>query len=192
MKKKMAAFVSFLFNPSFTFPLLLLLVILKAHLTPDQEKLVLPLIFFLDLVIPAFLWTIFRKKDWISDWEMTKRLERINFYLILSALFFLGTMVVYFFGNSLAGHLYLIFSLAFFLATLITVFWKISIHMLVDTLFVNILNFLFPGFWFFYLFLPPIAWSRYVRHKHTPAQLLGGFLLSFLVFWAGWFFLLRS
>lgn len=181
MKEKAAGVISFVFDPSVTFPLLLIVLISKTNLSSDQIRLTLPLILLIDIVLPGIVWFFSLKRQWVSDWEITKRAQRPNVYLTFSFFFFLGAAASFFFGNKLLGILHLIFTTAFFLATLITFFWKISIHMVVDTTVVTILNFLFPNFWFLYLLLPIIAWSRFVRHKHTPGQLLGGFLLGLAV-----------
>lgn len=185
MKEKAAAAISFVFDPSVTFPLLLIVLISKTNLSSDQIRLTLPLILLTDIVLPGIVWFFSLKRQWVSDWEITKRAQRPNVYLTFSFFFFLGTGASFLFGNKLLGILHLIFTVAFFLATLITLFWKISIHMVVDTTVVTILNFLFPSFWFFYLLLPIIAWSRFVRHKHTPGQLLSGFLLGLAVVFSG-------
>ncbi len=185
MKEKMAALITFVFDPTVTLPLFLIILIFKTGLIPAQIKVVLPLILLTSIFLPGLIWFFSLRKRWISDWEMTKRKERFNLYSILCVFWFLGVLVAYVFGNALLTNLYLIFALAFFAATIVTWFWKVSLHMLIDTTIVSILEFIFSGFWYLYLLLPVIAWSRYVRHKHTPAQLLGGFSLAILVVFSG-------
>ncbi len=181
MKEKIAAIITFVFDPTVTVPLFLLIIILKAGLTPIQLKIVLPLMFFTAIILPAMFWFFSLEKHWISDWEISKRGERFNIYSIFCFFWFLGVVVAYVFGNGLLTNLFLIFAIAFFAATLVTWFWKISIHMLIDTVIVSILEFIFGGFWYFYLVLPVVAWSRFVRRKHTPAQLFGGFSLAMTI-----------
>jgi hypothetical protein len=181
VREKLAYAVSFIFNPALTIPLVFLLMVFKSELTFNQLRIVLPLLFLVDVVLPATTFFLSLKKGWLSDWEITRRSQRVNFFLVLSFFLLLGTVICLVFGNKLLGSLHLIFNLAFFLATLVTIFWKISIHMLVDTVVIGLINFLFAGHFYLYLLLPVIAWSRYVRHQHTPGQLLAGFLLALIV-----------
>ncbi len=181
IKENLAKIVSFGFSPTITLTLVLLIILLKTGLTNPQLRTILPLIILIDIILPAFIWFFSLEKHFISDWEITRREERGNLYIIFSLLFFLGTAICFIFGNSFITRLYFIFSLTFFLATIITFFWKISIHMVIDTLVVVLLTVLFPGLWFLYLLLPLVAWSRYECHRHTPTQLTAGFALAILI-----------
>ncbi len=188
MKEKIAALVTFVFDPTVTLPLFLSVLIFKTGLTPAQIKVILPLVLLTCIILPGLLWFFSLKERWISDWEMTKRRERFNLYSIFCVFWFLGVLIAYVFGTGLLTNLYLIFALAFFAATMVTWFWKISLHMLIDTTIISILEFIFGGFWYLYFLLPIIAWSRYVRHKHTPAQLLGGFSLAMAIVYGSFIF----
>ncbi|MBI5465379.1 hypothetical protein HY946_02100 [Candidatus Gottesmanbacteria bacterium] len=183
--RRKASLITFVFDPTVIIPLFFAVLVSETGLTPSQIKVVLPLIFLVDVILPASLFFLFLREGWISDWEISKRKERINLYLIVCLLWFVGSGIAYFLGTDLLFKLHLIFTLAFLAGAVTTLFWKVSMHMLVDTTVVIILNFLFPGFWWLYLLLPIIAWSRFVRQKHTLAQLLGGFLLAIVVVWVG-------
>lgn len=185
MKEKFAKIITFVSDPTIVIPLFFAILVSETNLAPSQIKVVLPLIFLIDVILPASIFFLFLRERWISDWEISKRKERINLYVVVCFLWFIGTGVAYLFGNEFLFRLHLIFTLTFLVGVVLTLFWKISMHMLVDTTVVSILNFLFAGFWWLYLLLPIIAWSRFIRQKHTPAQLLGGFLLAILVVFLG-------
>lgn len=75
------------------------------------------------------------------------------------------------------------------LVLLISTRWKISIH---TTGVMGPSMALSLAYWpwglVMFLLLPPVMWSRYVRRKHTPLQLVGGavygFAITWLVLWA--------
>lgn len=73
----------------------------------------------------------------------------------------------------------------------ITLVWKISLHMLaVGTFTAAFLFILGPSWWAISLLVPLVAWSRLRLHRHTPYQVLGGFLLGVAVtsavfWWSG-------
>ena len=181
MKEKIAKIITFVFDPTVIIPLFFAVLVSETGLTPSQIKVILPLIFLVDVILPASLFFLSLREGWISDWEISKRKERINLYVIVCLLWFVGSGIAYFLGNELLFRLHLIFLLTFLAGVVLTLFWKVSMHMLVDTTVVIILNFLFAGFWWLYLLLPIIAWARWQRKKHTISQLMGGFLLSLVV-----------
>ena len=66
--------------------------------------------------------------------------------------------------------------------TVITLYWKISIHAVGVIGPTMALSYAFwPWGLLFILVLPPIVWSRYVLKKHTPAQLVAGALVGFVI-----------
>lgn len=84
----------------------------------------------------------------------------------------------------------LVYVISTVVVILITTRWKISIHatgVMGPALAISIAY--WPWGLVFFILLPLVAWSRYVRRKHTPLQLVGGALeglvvtgLVFLVF----------
>ena len=68
------------------------------------------------------------------------------------------------------------------LVLLISTRWKISIHATGITGPAMALSYVYPPWgYIMYLLIPLIAWSRYVRRKHTPLQLIGGFVYGILI-----------
>jgi len=178
MKDKLAKIITFVFDPTVIVPLFFAILISETDLSPSQMKIIMPFLFLIDLVLPASIFLLFLREGWVSDWEISNRKERFKLYAFISLFWFIGSGVVYFWGTKLLFQFHLIFTLSFFIATIITFFWKISMHVLVYTTVVILLSLLIPRFCWLYFFLPIIAWSRFIRHKHTPGQLLGGFLLA--------------
>lgn len=185
MREKVAWIISLVFGPPVTTPLLLFLALFKEKLPLELFIINLLLIVLVDIIFPSVVFVLSLKEKWISDWEVTRLKERFHFFILLVFLGFMGASFFYFLGSYLLFNLHLILVTSFFLATIISFFWKISIHMLVDATLISLLANLFPALHFLYFFLPLIAWSRYVRHKHTPGQLLAGFLLAQGVVWGG-------
>lgn len=82
----------------------------------------------------------------------------------------------------------LVYAISTVVVILITTRWKISIHatgVMGPALAITIAY--WPWGLVFFLLLPLVAWARYVRRKHTPAQLVGGALegliVTGLIFW---------
>jgi membrane-associated phospholipid phosphatase len=68
------------------------------------------------------------------------------------------------------------------LVAAISSYWKISLHMLGTSLFVTtVLAYDFNHWWPILILLPAIAWARLRLHRHTPLQLLAGFILAALL-----------
>ena len=82
----------------------------------------------------------------------------------------------------IATVLMLCYAIVTALMTVITFYWKISIH---SVGVVGPSMALGIAFWpwglLYFLLLPPIAWSRYVLRRHTPAQLIAGATVGFII-----------
>lgn len=71
----------------------------------------------------------------------------------------------------------------------ITLVWKISLHMLgVGTLTAALLLIFGPQWWPVSVLVPLVAWARLRLHRHTPYQLVGGFVvgvaITSIIFWS--------
>lgn len=70
------------------------------------------------------------------------------------------------------------------LVALISNWWKISLHMLGMSLFVTtILLYNVRHWWPIAFLIPMIGWARLTLHRHTPLQLLVGFILGVSLTW---------
>lgn len=66
----------------------------------------------------------------------------------------------------------------------ITLFWKVSLHMVTNTMFVFLLltkPFLPAMLLLAGMYLLAVGWARYILNKHSFAQILVGFLLPFVI-----------
>jgi hypothetical protein len=141
--------------------------------------------------IPLAYLTLGKRFGWVSDFEMSQRIERPRFILVSLSSDVLALLVL----SALGGpHLLRVMVLTYFClgATMFAIssFWKISLHMVGVSGFSAALLFVFGApAWLAFLSVPLVAWARWQRRKHTPAQLavgaLAGALITALVF--GWF-----
>ncbi len=132
-----------------------------------------------------------QKKGWVSDWELSRRSDRPRFILVsilsdLLALAVLGALA----APRLLWLLALIYAVLGVTMFTISNFWKISLHMVGVSGFATLLAFVFG--WkgaLFFLSLPLVAWARWYRRKHTPAQLVAGALAGAVISgWLLWWF----
>ncbi|MEX0895714.1 MAG: hypothetical protein WDZ94_02125 [Patescibacteria group bacterium] len=118
----------------------------------------------------------------ITDWDMRDRQQR----LLASPLFLLSSSTALFVAQFLAHpqvleQIYFLW-LVTFASSVITQFWKISLHMVVNTAGIILINVIFSWQlpWLF-LILLPVAWTRYSQKHHTLHQLLAGVSLVMAV-----------
>ncbi len=183
---KFADIISRIIGPLLWMPLLLLLLIFKTGLDENQILVIFPSLIFLLVVIPFVYLFIALKMHWVAKWDLPKREERRPMLAILFVGSLISLYIIWAYGNKLILDLYLLLLMIGFITSLITIFWKISIHMILDTTVILMINFLFGWhLWPLLLLLPLVAWARLRLKRHTPAQLLAGMTLSFIIFVAG-------
>lgn len=183
---KIAEIISKIIGPFLWMPILLILLIFKTGLSLDQIKILLPLLIFLLVVIPFTYLFIALRLDWVSKWDLPKKEERRPILILLFVCAVTALLFIKNFGNGLILDLYILLMIIGFITSLVTFFWKISIHMVLDTTGVLLINFLFGWvFWPLFLLIPVVAWARLKLKRHTPAQLLAGTFLAGATFFAG-------
>jgi len=178
-EKRLAKIISKIFAFTLWSPLVFLGLILKANLAPYQLKILLPAMIFFFGIIPLLAFRI----RGITDWHPIGKKKKIAFL----GLIIVGWLLVIFIARALGA--YALFRLLIFCLTLIiivcliTIYWRISLHMIGNTLAFLLLNLAFSWqVWWLFLFLPIIAWSRYRLSEHNILQLIAGFCLTVLVF----------
>ena len=181
-KERIAAIISFVFDPLVEVPILFIFFLSQRTVS----LWLLLLIFLFGAILPLLFMIYGLKVGFITDWETSNRDERHGFNLV----WFFGVLLSLFFAYLLKDEflfkLLLIFAVLLGLYTLITFFWKISGHMTANTAFVLLIN-LFSNwrFWPLGFILPMVAWARLARNKHDIWQILGGVILSSLVILCG-------
>lgn len=159
--------------------------ILLATEIQDPGKCALAIIVSLLFVtvIPTAVTYYFSIKLGRKDGDIPDRTLRYKPMLMGTASYLIGTGALYLMeAPRLMTVLMLCYAIVTFVMTIITVYWKISIH---SVGVVGPSMALAVAFWpwglLYLLLLPPIAWSRYVLKRHTPAQLVAGALCGFII-----------
>lgn len=167
-------------------PILLILLLLRTGLNAQQLSMLLPSLAILLLVIPFTYLHTALKMGWISKWDIPKKEERRPMIIIFIVCSMLSLFLVKQFGTKMLLDLFIILFTTGFVASLITVFWKISIHMVLDTIGILLTNFLLGWYlWPLFILIPIVAWARLKLKRHTLLQLIAGVFLSVIIFSAG-------
>ncbi|MDO8658634.1 MAG: hypothetical protein Q7K55_07860 [Candidatus Levybacteria bacterium] len=182
MIAKTAKLISIVLGPQVWFPLLIVLFLFKTDLSQKQQLILTPLLLTFFIIIPFGVLYILIKIGNVEDWDIRRRQER---YKILS-IFIVSTLInmafVYLFGTKLSFHLSLILWLVSLVGTSVTFFWKISLHVILNTAAIIMINFLFD--WklpILYIFIPIVAWARYYHKHHTIWQIIIGILVGGII-----------
>ena len=181
--EKLAKAASNILSPMIEAPLIIWLAA-SLNITFLNWTRVFLISLFFSFIIPLGFFLLLFKIKKISDWEVTKRKERYGFNMIAFFSIIICLSVFYFLNEKALVYFYIKLLLPVFLYFLITFFWKISGHMLVNSIFIFLLYFhlqepivLFLGI----LLLIIVGWSRIKLKKHSLAQVIAGALLPFLI-----------
>jgi len=170
---------SFVLGPLIWLPLLLVVFIIKTNLTHDQIRVLFPIVFIFQILIPLLYIAAAYKLKKIHDLDMSKKEERIIPLIISTIALFISLVVIKFTGSPMLFHLFMLLSILLFLNGIITIFWKISFHMGINVVSTLLVNFLYHWqFPILYLAIPAIYWSRLKLHKHTRGQLIAALVLN--------------
>lgn len=182
--KIFAGLVALVLSPLTLWPMMFWHSIETQNLTA-VEKLWAKLIIFGIGITPAIIALVYLKLTGkVSDWQLKKRTERYRFNIIVLAWAILMLVFLHLFGFTLLFKWVSVVVIWFALFTLITFFWKISAHVATVTLVFLMLSgsmtaFIRQGLPWVVL----VSWVRVYLKNHTPGQVFGGFVLSFVVFW---------
>ncbi len=182
-KKQFAArIISRATEPLIWLPLMIWLVLHNVNLPARQQVIYYPILLLFVFVIPFgyFVYLVFVKKEF--DLDISQRKKRIGFTLKSMVSFAVAVAITFFLNREL-----FIITSAVFLSTLglvlITLRWKISFHGGLNTLIFYTVNYLYNWrFWWLFLLLIPIGWSRLVMKKHNLDQFLAGTALCAAIF----------
>ena len=193
-----SSFISSLFQP-LLMPVfsILLLFVYTPHFSHAYAKqywhILTPAIVF-SFVVPGILIFAVYKMNLISDLSLKVRKERFIPYLIVLTSYVM--MIIYYQRMGMPGWFLMLTSSSIFVilvAIFITIWWKISAHMfgvggllggvMAVSYFIEKSN---PYLLLIFLFIMAgsVGTSRLILKRHTPAQVLGGFLLGFTISFA--------
>lgn len=131
-------------------------------------------------VLPIFSAILFKFFDITSDLTVSKKEERPKLFFTCLIFFIISLYISFRSGNSQLIYLYSTLVLTFFLGTVITFWWKISFHMIIATLSILFIIFLWrePQSYLLLSLIPLIGWSRLQLRRHSIKQVIGGTLLA--------------
>jgi len=134
--------------------------------------------FAINIAIPIGVYVIFLLTGRITDIEVTDRRQRPPVLITIQVVYSIGLVLSYYFATEVYFSIALWVYLSLLISTLISLFWKISLHMVGNTMFFLLaIELLGIPILVMILALLAIAWSRFTLEKHTPLQLLAGTLL---------------
>lgn len=180
MRRKLAAIISDLFDPRWEIPLLLTLAVIEAYRN-GMEGVFLGMLLLVDVGLPAWFYWHLHKKHEISDWDITKRAERIPLYIFTVICHLGGVGLALVAGEMELFKTLLVFWLLAVMFALITKFWKVSVHAGVNAALATYLVTVEGGVWVWtYGLVVLVGWARVVLKKHQIAQAIIGGLLGTL------------
>ena len=150
---------------------------------PGKAILVVLISLLFVTVIPTAVTYYFSIKLGRRDGDIPDRTLRFKPMMLGVCSYAIGTVVLYLMDvPKIIWVLMMCYAIVTFVMTIITFYWKISIHSVGVAGPAMALSVVFwPWGLLYFLLLPPIAWSRYVLKRHTPAQLVAGALTGFVI-----------
>lgn len=180
----LAGAVSLFFSPLFWLTggiIRLLLAANKKGQLAVWEAVVLAIV-MLGAPLVFFFFSVAKRR---FDFDLTRRSERLIFYVFATGCGFLGLNLAYYFSGEFF-RLLLVLMLTGVVFMVVTFWDKASLH--VGTLAIVYLTANWLGGWRFIFWLPavlPVAWARLVLEKHNWRQVAEGLVIPFLIIPAG-------
>jgi membrane-associated phospholipid phosphatase len=177
-----AKFISRLFDPVVVFIFILLIGAWVSGLTGFLLFRFIAFSLFGIILPPAALlfWAV--KTKHISDWDISRRAERIKPFIVLSLFILIDYFLIGFIGNKILIQEFITIVVWFSGFFLITLFWKISGHTAAISLLIGLIIHWFGlGYWYLLILILFIAWSRIKTHNHTLMQVIAGGCYSLII-----------
>lgn len=179
----LADIISNLFSPLVVLPVTFVIYILNLPILYEQRVHLMVLVFVFGILPVIAVLVLFKKLKLISDWDIRIRNERHRFNSVVVVIVLLLFYILYSTNNTVLFDLLLVLVVWMVLFSLITLFWKVSGHTGCMTLAVLIISRFYPPFIpIGIICILLVAWARITNKNHTPAQTIGGILLSVGVF----------
>ncbi len=171
MQKKLAMVVSRVFDPVIEIPFLLSAAVWFVLSNGFRWRFMV-LLLMVDAILPAMYFLYNLKKGYISDWDTTKRQERLGLYFFTILCHLFGVVLAYFLGREALFKILFVFWTLAVIFGLVTLFWKISVHAGVNGVLVAFFNYFYgwDKYWWLVLVLLLVLWSRVISKKHTWLQ----------------------
>ena len=174
MKKSFAIVISRLFDPVWLIPGMLALAAGWSLINGLRWRFILILL-LIDGLIPFLYFVHLLSTKEVSDWDTTKREQRVKLYGFTLAAHSIGAILALLLGKIVLAKILFLFLILAAVFTLITLRWKISIHTGVSSAAVVFLGLLFGAHWLWlFLIVAIVAWARVILKKHTFWQAIIG------------------
>lgn len=180
---QLAQIISFIFTPLLWVILFLVLAYYKGLF---QYNYAIISAFAGAILFPTVVFFILYATKKISDFDITERKQR---YGILAVVNISAFLLLYFLSTQHLAELFELTKIVVVItavSTLITFWYKISFHMTFSFTFVILINAVLGyHWWFLYLTIPAVFWSRWYLKKHTLSQIalaivVDGIIISLL------------
>ena len=173
-KTMVAIFISRLFDPVWLIPGMLALAAGWSLFNGLRWRFIVILL-LIDGLIPFLYFVHLLSTKEISDWDTTKKEQRIKLYGFTLAAHSIGAIFALLLGKIVLSKILFLFLILAGIFTLITFRWKISIHTGVSAAGVMFLGLLFGFQWLrLFLIVAAVAWARVILKKHTFWQAIIG------------------
>lgn len=180
--KKTAEIISHFFDPLIIYAILGILAIERSGLTGFALTRMIAVFLLVIIAPPATLlaWAVTHKK--VTNWDVSKRKERVKVLAVFLIMNFIDLILVRLFGNFELFNLFMLFTIWFLGFFLVTLFSKISGHMASLTL-ASVLIIRWYGlvWWPLLSLIPLIGWARIASRSHTLAQVIAGVFYSVII-----------
>ena len=181
MKTKLAAFISVIGNPLFTFPLFGITVF---FIYEDLQKAVfhslLILAFFVPLVVKMYLNV---KSGKYTDFDVSDQKQRQGWYIFAILLFLALTIILFVTDQPRALRLGILFSLILLVVSKLANFYiKASLHVSFSVYLAFVMMSIHIELGLLYLlFTVIIAWARLTVKRHSLAEVMVGYVLGLVI-----------
>lgn len=177
-KKQIATIISRLFDPVWLIPGMLALAAGWSLFNGLRWRFIVILL-LIDGLIPFLYFVHLLSTKEISDWDTTKREQRIKLYGFTLVVHGIGIIIAILFRKVILAEILFIFWMMALMFTLISFRWKISIHTGVSAATVVFLGLLFGArWWWLFMIVALVAWARVVMKKHSFWQAATGACLA--------------
>lgn len=186
---KLAIIISRLFDPAWLIPGMLSVAAAWSLLNGLRWRFIVILL-LIDGLIPFLYFVHLLSTKEISDWDTTKREQRLKLYGFTLVAHSIGVVMAFLLGKIVLAKILFLFLTLAIVFTLITFIWKISIHTGVSSAAVVFLSLIFGLNWMWlFLIVFAVAWARITMKKHTLMQAVVGAILSVGIISSGFYIL---
>ena len=177
--EKMAVAISAISYPPFISAVVFVMLSLTAEAT-STAIISMVISVTTSLVIPFIAIMYYSRKFGNGDGDIVRREDRVRPFLVGISSYILGVFLLYVSGAPwICTVMMMSYATSTILVMAISTRWKISVHATGLMGPIVLLAMAFdPVYAVLSLSIIPVAWSRYVRRKHTPAQLIAGALFG--------------